>query len=336
MKKIIRIFFLLFFVGIVIASFFTGRITPNEEGAIGNTAGNLLNGGRFCEYDGKIYFANPKDRNALYVMDSDMTNMKKLSDDDASYINATTNYLVYVRDNSKRESASGQFFNFNKNGIYRINRKNGGGTEQLYGKPAGVTALKGNTIYYQHYNAKEGLHFYRVNLDKSEDTLISEEHLTPASFSSNTLIYHGEIQEHDIHAMDLDTYSSSIIYNGNCYRVVATSEYIYFLSLSNNYAIARVDLDGSNPTIIVKERCSFYNISPDEKYLYYQVDGGDHNRLCRMNLSTFESDTLADGDFNSIHVTTHYVFFKDFHTQEYYSLTCATGNISMFAPDIAD
>ena len=43
----------------------------NNDNAIGNTAGNLINGGLFCEYNDKIYFANPDDYNKLYVMNSD-------------------------------------------------------------------------------------------------------------------------------------------------------------------------------------------------------------------------------------------------------------------------
>lgn len=40
----------------------------NSADAAGNTAGNLMNGGLFCEYNNKIYFANPYDHNYLYVM----------------------------------------------------------------------------------------------------------------------------------------------------------------------------------------------------------------------------------------------------------------------------
>ena len=44
----------------------------NNDNAIGNTAGNLINGGLFCEYNDKIYFANPDDYNKLYVMNSEL------------------------------------------------------------------------------------------------------------------------------------------------------------------------------------------------------------------------------------------------------------------------
>ncbi len=61
----------------------------NNDNAVGNTSGNLLNGGLFCEYDGKIYFANPNDYNRLYVMNSDCTDIK-------SSMKTALHILMYV------------------------------------------------------------------------------------------------------------------------------------------------------------------------------------------------------------------------------------------------
>ena len=41
-----------------ILAIFSDYIPMNPEGTVGNTAGNLNNGGLFCEYDGKVYFSN--------------------------------------------------------------------------------------------------------------------------------------------------------------------------------------------------------------------------------------------------------------------------------------
>ena len=65
----------------------------------GNTAGNLYNGGLFCEYDGTVYFSNPSDGGKLYSMSPDGSNLAKLCDDTVSYINADEHYLYYVRNN---------------------------------------------------------------------------------------------------------------------------------------------------------------------------------------------------------------------------------------------
>ena len=98
-------------------SYFSTRFKYNSKTAVGNTAGNLNNKGRFCEYDGKIYFANPYDDGHLYVMNSDCSNARALNTDSVYYINVCGNYIYYVRNNlssAKENSFTGQMF-----GVYR-------------------------------------------------------------------------------------------------------------------------------------------------------------------------------------------------------------------------
>ena len=59
----------------------SGRTYLNDEELVGNTAGNIYNGGLFCERDGRIYFSNDNDDGSLYVMNSNSTNFKKLHTD---------------------------------------------------------------------------------------------------------------------------------------------------------------------------------------------------------------------------------------------------------------
>ena len=72
MKKIITTIIIILIAGCIGAGGFiyyrNNKTTLNNENAVGNTSGNLINGGLFCEYDNKIYFANPNDYNKLYVI----------------------------------------------------------------------------------------------------------------------------------------------------------------------------------------------------------------------------------------------------------------------------
>ena len=78
----------------------SNRVAPVPEGTVGNSAGNLYNGGMFCEYNGKVYFANPYDGNAMYVMDTDGSHMKKLIATSVSNICAGGKYLFYFQNTS--------------------------------------------------------------------------------------------------------------------------------------------------------------------------------------------------------------------------------------------
>jgi len=306
----------------------SSRTVYNKENAFGNTAGNLFNGGLFCELSKKIYFSNPKDNGTLYEMDLEGNKFKKLRTDQVTYINATGNYIYYVMNNVKRTNV----FAFNNVGIYRITLK-GNGIKMLYDNPSGLINVYGNSVYYQHFIDKEGLTFYSVSIDGSKEKMISEEAIIPASIASNSLFYIGTAQDKSIKAMDLKSGLSTTIYNGNCYAPIVNNKFIYYMSLDDNYAIYRINLDGSNPTPVVAERCSTYNITADGKYLYYQVDDAVNNRICIMNLQTGVSNTIMTGNYKEIHITSNFVFFNIFSDDcTYYLPVGSSKNVTTFNP----
>ena len=103
---------------------FLNRTKMNSGYVNGNSAGNLYNGGLFCESNGTVFFSNPSDNHRLYSMNPDGSDMKKLSDDTVSYINADDHYVYYVR-NNKSEDTNFSFLNFGTNSLCRINRDGG-------------------------------------------------------------------------------------------------------------------------------------------------------------------------------------------------------------------
>ena len=64
---LILIPFLLFVIIIGAFAIVGDRIPDNPPETVGNTAGNLNNSGYFCEYDGKVYFANVYDLSLIHI-----------------------------------------------------------------------------------------------------------------------------------------------------------------------------------------------------------------------------------------------------------------------------
>lgn len=332
MKKVIWIIVIVLVLGgISIAGYLSERVVWNEEGVLGNSGGNILNGGDFCEYGGKIYFSNYMDEGTLYVMDEDLSNAKKIKNDIVSHINAAGNYIIYARRNNKRSNLNSIFI-FDNMGVYRTTL-HGKKTHQLFGDYTGMVLLYGNYVYYQHYTDKELLTLYQVKLDDKEEKQLSRESVMPTAIRDGVLYYNGIESDHYIHAIDLSTGSDRVIYEGNCGSCIESNGYLYFLDLDNGTGISRIRTDGSDYEQIVRDMCSTYNLSTDGSILYYQIDGSDDNRLCQMSLSSGNERVIQRGDYNSIHVTEHYVFFKDFHTKKYFYLDDA-GNVNLFTPDV--
>lgn len=333
-KTVIIILMILFIIIMALLGLNSSKTVFNEENISGNTPGNLFNGGLFREYDDKIYFSNYKDNGSLYVMDLDRKNFKKLSNDYVGHINVLGKYIYYIRNNKNKDTNSESVLNFNSNGIFRMNL-NGENMNMLYDKPSTFINVHGNYVYYQHYD-KEGLTFYSVNIDGTEEKKISSEPIMPISIIDNTLYYSKTGDTNLINRMHVNGESATTIYqNENTYAPVVHDNYIYFISISDHYRIKRIQLDGSNPETVVDESCSTFNISDDGNYLYYQVDDTVNNRLCIMNLQTGEENTIADGDYKQINITSNYVYFTDFNEYNTYYLPIgATSGMYIFDPPI--
>lgn len=340
MNRHLKRFLVLLIIVLIIAGggawyYFSERIYYNEEGTIGNTAGNLYNGGLFCELDGVIYFSNPSDDGALYSMSSDCTQVKKLSSDKVASINADEHYIYYSRRNYTKETGSASFLNFRNTGIYRLTKKNGR-LELLFDGVNGISCLYGNTIYYQHYDTSTATQFYKVDIDAKNAGRVSTDALIPASVRGGILYYAGVLNDHYLHGMNLAQGNDLIYSYDSCYLPIAMPGGIYYISLSDHYSIRRVGYDGSEPETLVSEFCSTYNITADEQYLFYQIDGGSDNRIAVLDLTTGVATTLIDGNFKQIHVTSKYVFFRDFADTTTYAYELADGSLSTFHPPVLE
>ncbi|SFR94055.1 DUF5050 domain-containing protein [Anaeromicropila populeti] len=333
-KKIPFIVVLLAIIGFIIYTNLTYRIEYNQDSALGNTSGNLLNTGLFCEDDNKIYFANHLDNDSLYVMDTDCTNFKKIYSNTVSYINAEGKYIFYNRENRKTESQVKSIFAVNTVGLYRI-IKSGKQLTSLYEGHVLSASLLGNYIYYDHYDDKTGLSLHRIKLDQTDDTRLISQSITPNGFSGSDLYYCGTENDHYIYKMNQETLATDIVYKGNCGSLLVQDRYIYYLNLDEDYHIWRIQTDGTNEMEVVDEGCSTYNISLSGKYLYYQVDAGGNSRFCRMNLETGESETILAGIFTSIHVTSNYIFFREYDTNKTFMIPAGDSNeVSVFEPPV--
>ena len=319
------------------------RTIPNDPDAAGNTACNLYNGGLFCLYEDKIYFSNLQDEGALYSMDTDLTGHKRLHDDMPAYLNATDRYLVYARMNYLRDGGGKGVLDYTNCGLFRINRKNGKNMKMVYSDPVGIVSLYGNDIFYQHYDETDGIDLHRAPLDFSETIPVLDSTLAPASIHDGQIYYAGVTQDHyiytltpssDVNATGFTSGTETLIYKGNCYQPARVGDSIYFISLSKDYSIARVDAYGNNPTLLVQEHCSSYNVDEAENYLVYQVDDGENSRIECLNLFTLERTTIKYGNFCSIHILDDRVFFQEYGTTRVFTFELGETEAESFVTPI--
>lgn len=308
---------------IIVLIFYFNRTIYNPDDAIGNTAGNLNNNGMFCEYNGRIYFANPYDNNSLYSMNPDCSDIKQLNVDSVSSINAYGNYLYYIR-NNHTSGNNALIFRGQLLGVMRTNL-NGERPKSLYNSVAGVITLYGNDIYYQRYAKGENLSFHKVSIDAKEDVRISDAGIYPASIYNGKLYYANTVGDHCIYTYDFENGRSQMYLQCNAYMVDMQGDYIYYIDLGEKYSLVRVNTNTQERTVLVDGndgRCISYNIYGNS--LFYHIDG-ESPALYRMNIDGSDNQFLKNGNITNISCTSQYTFFQIYETGSLYRVPTKGG-----------
>lgn len=301
------------------------RVQMYDDNSItGNTSGNLLNGGLFCENEGKIYFANPYDSNKLYSMDNNLENVKKLTDDRVSFLNSAGKYIFYTRRNDQIEYNADAILAFSVTGLFRVNTS-GHGASKLYDDPTQVACLYGNNVYYQHYDMKKGLELYVAKIDGSEDKKLLNEAAAPYVVYNDKIYYTGWKEDHYIHSLGINGSNPQVIYAGNCTSLTRQGSYLYFMDMEQDYSLCRASLDGSSVETVINEHLATYNVSEDGTSIFYQVDNGTDNGLYKLDLVTNTTELISEGNYNYLHLTSDYLFYEDYDQGMLYTYNLQTG-----------
>lgn len=301
----------LFLYAIVWINAFLNRTQFNPENVLGNSPGNLINKGLFCEYKDKIYFSNPYDNNSLYVMNPDGSNATLLNPDQANGINVYGSYIFYVRDN-KEKTSNFSFLNINTNSLCRTTL-NGKKLKILDEDPSKFPSLIGNYIYYQHSDDTNAPSFYRVKIDGANAERLLKDPVNPSGITKNGLYFSNTMENLFIQRFDPITKISSTVHSGDSSFVIPDDTYIYFINCEENYTLYRYDLVTNETEQITTERIDCYNISGD--YIYYQTAVDGKYGLYRCDKDGSNPTLIIDGVYNNINVTSEKIYFQKFQQE---------------------
>ncbi|MCR5502442.1 MAG: DUF5050 domain-containing protein [Lachnospiraceae bacterium] len=300
------------------------RIPDNDPSVIGNTAGNLNNGGYFAESGDRVYFSNPFDKGSIYSMNPDETDFKKVTSSSSKNILVGGDYLYYYMDTSG--GGTGLGYVVKTFGVYRCD-KDGRNAKCLDREAAVIMQLVGNYVYYQRYNNKDFTKTYKVKTDKSEQILVSDSIINPAAAANGTIYFNGTEKDHYLYAMDTRNDTAYTIYKGNVWYPQYQDGYIYYMDVGSDYRICRFN-PGTNETVVLtNDRVDSFNVGRFN--IYYQKNDANAPCLMRMNLDGSNPEVVAYGNFNSINLTSQYAYFRQFGEDQTFYHTPVIGSINV-------
>ena len=292
------------------------KIPDNDPSYVGGAAGNLNNGGYFCEKDGKVYFANAYDHGYLYSMNPDQTELKRLYNSDCSNSCVGGKYLYFCMETPK--GGSGLGFVIKTAGIYR-SKLNGGKVECLSSDDSLIMNLVGNNIYYQA-GTGTGVGLKKVDIRGEEDPVVIEDSfvLNPACAVDGIIYYGGTQKDHYLYAYMPNSDSSSAIWDGDVWNPVYEGGYFYYMDISDDYKICRYSPSAQTVEILCHDRADNFNVSYG--YIYYSVSVGDMPGLYRMHIDGSGRELVYSGYVCDINMTSTYTYFREFNTD--YPIYC--------------
>ena len=310
---------------IVVAHWFLGRVTMNPDGTVGNTAGNLNNGGLFCEYNGYVYFANTNDNSYLYRMKPDETEMEKLLDVQPGNILAGGDYLYYFQYGVSGEMGLGSI----RSGHTFHRADLDGDNIATITTDVVVTGQLVDNYLYLLLAGEEHPIFRKIKIDKSDSKDLAKYSVNPACAKDGIIYYNGTQSNHYLYRLNTANDSVSELWGGNVWYPLLDGDYIYYLDVENDYRLCRYVLGSKTLEVLTEERVECFNVG--NGYIYYQTYSKQNPKLKMMSTDGSTVATIAEGNYTKINMTSRYVYFQEYgkETVTYHSPIGSTTYSSM-------
>ncbi len=333
-KRIIIILVIVALIAGLIVSYniFFNKTSKNDSSFVGNTGGNLNNSGLFCQHNDKVYFANPYDSGSLYSMTPDENNIKKVSSVSVKSINVDDSRIYYAL--SGKSSGSGLGYIRKATGMYSM-KHNGSDTISYTMDPVGIVTLVGNNLYYQHYINKLGSYLDVKTTDNKSNITVISNMISPASSYGGNIWYAGADKNMYLYSLDTATNTSTLVYERNMYSPVYQNGDIFYIDLDTEYELHRYNIATGQDVTLTDERVDMFNVSGT--MIYYQRSSAlPDPALKRMSIDGTNIETVYDGIYCDINITSDYVYFHpyDSDTPMYHTPVTGMVNVSIFDPGV--
>lgn len=290
---------MLFALGIVMLAGCNGKTVINGA-KLGNDPGNIASMGLVASDDDWVYFSNVRDQLKLYKMRVDESEVTKLSDRQALYLNVVGDEII--------------FLDITDQNIVRI-RKDGSQEQILFQDPVNVfggVVVADDAVYYSL--ASDGM-LYRTLLseDSSQKELVSDHKIAYLNAAAMGLVYlavKGDNEQVLVAVPFGGNERYEISLSGVMYPITY-DQWIYFTQGSDNQLYRIRFLDKSDTALKSLERVStiktthatfiadqLYYINIDDGFTYRCApDGSSPQKVAEgLNFLAFFSDRLLYQD----------------------------------------
>ena len=290
MKKLL---ICLFVVVLLFMMFLSYMSQPSEIsfGKLGNTPGNIKNGGAATEDEKSIYYA---------AYDGGLYKESKM-DGTVEKIGGSIHGVGYL-------NISGDYIFYNDSYLGRIRRITKEGKRQKLLTLSRVESfvISGNRLYYKKADFRQARQeIYSIDFDGRGKHLIANA-VTAFCVDQNTIYYINSDDGGSIWKIDVTGEKKEKLLDGDFSELSFDEEYIYYKNNSDQL-FYRADKESTEPECLISERIRNINIS-DEWIYFSSID--DDDSLYRMSKDKKLKEKLIDSPVGETNIAGEYVFYR--------------------------
>lgn len=262
----------------------------DNEVLIGNTSGNIVNGGKVIinnSFDGKNYYLD--ENNNYYIIDKD----KKVFffNYDYYFLNMKDEWLYYVYDHM----------------LYKM-KKDGSSSNILLNICCEIINITDSWIYIFGDNC-----IFRIDFQGNNKQIVLKNIICYEFF-----IYDGDIYYTDenfmLHKYDNETKENLIIVDYMCININFFNESIFFYTYDGIYQL----YVSTNVITKILDRKAITSLNAYCGYLYYSTEDEDDFNIYKMDLTTHEEQIIyKDIRARNINIIGDYILFDDILAEDY-------------------
>jgi hypothetical protein len=252
-----------------------------------------------------VYFSNAYDEGSLYSMTPSETDITKLNSSNVRNILAGGEYLYYFQMGATGDSGFGSVRiprSFNRSDL------NGKNIESIT-RDTVVTGQLVNNYLYLLVSGDDEPSFYKIKIDKTGQETLASYIVNPACAVNGHIYYNGTQEDHFLYSLDTSNDSTSEILEGNIWYPSVDGNYVYYIDLDNNYRLCRYSMSENVTEVLGNDRVDYFNEAYG--YIYYQTSGSNPQLKC-MSADGSGDTVVADGVYNSINITSQYVYYREY------------------------
>lgn len=275
--------------------------------AIGNTVGNIFNGGNVVYQEGWLYYGNFSDNNKLYKISADGSGKTKLTDDQIGYLNAADGWIFYLNMSDYR--------------VYRI-RTDGTERTKLNDTDSSIVCIMDGWVYYGGFNGE----VYKMKTDGSGATKIDME--TTLKFcAADGWIYYRDHVINNICKVRTDGSEYTKLIDGSVFGDLydVADGWIYYTRKDGLY---KMQADGGSKTKLADSNATIIdNLNVYGDWIYFiSISSSDRSKLYKMRTDGSEKTKLDDAFCHQINIANDLIYFyackdaEDLDNLKFYSI----------------